>query len=150
MPQSFAAVDLHIIFSTKGRDPSLPAELIPRLRQYMASTLEGMKCQLRNANGVPDHIHLLVSMGREVTIAELVGTVKSSSSRWIHDTFPELRSFGWQAGYGVFAVSPSKLKAVRTYIDRQAEHHHEKTFQDEFREFLIAHGKEWDERYVWD
>ena len=150
MPQSFAAVDLHIVFSTKSREPSLPLDRIPRLREYMAGTLQTLKCRLLNANGMPDHLHLLVSMGREVSLAELIGTVKSSSSRWVHDTFDDSRGFGWQAGYGVFGVSPSKLRAVHQYIDRQQEHHRTITFQEEFLEFLRRHNQVWDERYVWE
>jgi putative transposase len=150
MPQSLAAVYLHIVFSTKSREPALSPELLPRLRQYMAGTLSPLKCKLLNANGMPDHLHLLVSFGREVTIAGLVGTVKSSSSRWLHDTFPHLRQFAWQAGYGVFAVTHPGLPATNAYIDGQQDHHRGQTFQDEFRELLTAHGEGWDERYVWD
>jgi putative transposase len=150
VPQSFATVPLHIIFSTKGREPLLPMELVPRLREYISGMLPDFKCRLQNLNGMPDHVHLLVSLGREITLADLLRRVKAGSSRWIHDTFPELRHFGWQEGYGVFAVSPSQLAKVNRYIDRQPEHHRTRTFQEEFREFLKAHGEEWDERYVWD
>lgn len=150
MPQSFAAVPLHVIFSTKRREPTLPPELLPRLREYVAGIVTEFDCRLLNANGVPDHLHLLVSLGRTITIADLVRRVKAGTSRWLHDTFPDLRHFGWQEGYGAFAVSPSQLKRVNAYIDRQPEHHRTVTFQDEFRVFLTKHGQEWDERYVWD
>jgi hypothetical protein len=76
--------------------------------------------------------------------------VKANSSRWVHDTFPDRSGFAWQAGYGAFAVSISMVDRVRGYIANQGEHHRRRTFQDEFREFLKAHGIEWDERYVWD
>lgn len=150
MPQSFAAVPLHIVFSNKGREPLLPPELVSRLRAYMTNILGELGCALLNANGVPDHVHLLASLGRTITIADLVKKVKAGSSRWVHDTFPELRHFGWQAGYGAFAVSPVLLPTVSDYIDRQPEHHRTQSFQDEFRAFLTEHGQTWDERYVWD
>ena len=72
MPQSFAAVPLHIVFSTKGREPVIPPDLIPRLREYMAGILGELGCPLLNANGVPDHVHLLASLGRTISIADLV------------------------------------------------------------------------------
>ncbi len=150
MPQSFAAVPLHIVFSTKGREPMLPPHLVPRLRAYMTNIMVEFDCALLNANGVPDHVHLLASLGRTICIADLVKKVKAGSSRWIHDTFPELRHFNWQAGYGAFAVSPVLLKTVNEYIDRQPEHHQTQSFQDEFRGLLKEHEKSWDERYVWD
>ena len=66
--------------------------------------------------GMPDHVHLLVSLGRESSLADFVRQVKSSSSRWIHDTIPELRGFAWQAGYAAFAVSYSHVETVKRYI----------------------------------
>src|SRR5687767_3842947 len=99
---------------------------------------------------MPDHVHLLVSMGRETCVADLVRLVKSNSSKWLHDTQPDLAHFAWQAGYGAFSVSHSQLEVVRHYIENQAEHHRQTTFQDEYRTFLRKHGIEWDERFVWD
>jgi putative transposase len=149
MPQSFASLHLHIVFSTKNREPFLTPELVERLYPYMGGILREMKAPLLQAGGIEDHIHLLVSLGRENAVADLVRVLKSNSSRWIHETFPE-RSFAWQTGYGAFAVSYSNLDVVRAYIRNQAEHHRSRSFQDEYRDLLRKHGIEWDERYVWD
>ena len=100
--------------------------------------------------GMPDHVHLLVSLGRQACIADLVRDVKANSSRWVHGTFPDRSAFAWQAGYGAFAVSITVVGQVRGYIEHQADHHRARTFQDEFRDFLRAHEIGWDERYVWD
>ena len=63
---------------------------------------------------------------------------------------PPIRDFHWQAGYGAFSVSQTKLKVVRRYIRNQPEHHQVETFQDELRRWLREYGIEFDERYVWD
>jgi REP element-mobilizing transposase RayT len=136
MPQSFAAVYLHVVFSTKNRDPWLTPELAPRDHEYVGEVVRGCGCRLLIAGGMPDHIHLLVSLGREVTISGLVREVKSASSRWVHDTFADRRGFAWQAGYGAFSVSPSRLETVTRHITNQEEHHRDRTFQDEFRAML--------------
>ena len=99
---------------------------------------------------MPDHVHLLVSAGREVAIASLVRDLKAGSSRWVHDTYPDRPGFAWQTGYAAFAVSVSLVGRVTRYIETQAEHHKTITFQDEYREFLRKHILTWDERYVWD
>jgi REP element-mobilizing transposase RayT len=104
---------------------------------------------LRAAGGMPDHVHLLVSLGRTLSIADLIRIVKSNSSGWIHDEL-QIRDFAWQVGYGAFAVSFSNLEQVKTYIANQEEHHRRMSFQDEFREFLRRHELKWDERYLWD
>jgi putative transposase len=150
MPQSFAAVHLHIVFSTKHRESHITPELSPRLHEYLGGTVRGTGSILLTSGGMPDHVHLLIGLGREVTIADLVRTAKAGSSRWVHETFPDHPGFAWQAGYGAFAVSHDRLPAVRGYIANQAEHHRVKSFQEEYREFLRVHGIEWDERYVWD
>jgi REP element-mobilizing transposase RayT len=102
------------------------------------------------AGRMPDHVHLLVSLCRQISIADTLRIVKSSSSRWVHETFPPLSGFTWQAGYGAFAVSYSHLDRVKEYLSRQAEHHRRISFQEEFIAFLQRHGIEYDERYLWD
>jgi REP element-mobilizing transposase RayT len=101
------------------------------------------------AGGMPDHVHLLVSLGRTLSVADAVRLIKSNSSGWTHEEL-RLPDFQWQTGYGAFAVSYSNIDPVKAYIANQAEHHRTRTFQDEFRAFLRRHHLEWDERYVWD
>jgi REP element-mobilizing transposase RayT len=150
MPQSFGALYFHVIFSTKNRLPLINTEIQPRLHEYIGGILSHRKCTLLSADGVADHIHLLVSLSRESCIADTVRDVKSLSSGWIHDTFARSHDFAWQAGYAAFSVSHSNLDVVRAYLATQAEHHRGKTFQEEYLEFLKRHDMEYDERYIWD
>jgi putative transposase len=150
MPQSLAALYAHLVFSTKNRDPWLTDDLCPRLYPFLGGILRERKCVLLEVGGMPDHLHALVSLSREMAVAPLIRDMKSISSSWIHSEFPTRGGFGWQAGYGAFSVSESNLEAVRQYIQNQAEHHRQRTFQDEFRWLLRKHRIAWDERYVWD
>lgn len=149
MPQSFASLHCHIVFSTKNRQPLITRELQPRLFEYIGGILRNSSSPLIAAGGMPDHVHLLISLGRTLAVADAVRLIKSNSSTWIHDEL-RMREFQWQTGYGAFAVSYSNIDAVKEYIANQEEHHRVRTFQDEFREILRRHGLEWDERYVWD
>lgn len=150
MPQSLASVYLHIVFSTKNRASLISPEMALRLYQYLAATALGNETKLLDIGGMPDHVHLLLSFGRETTLADAVKTLKGSSSRWVNDTFKGGPHFAWQAGYGAFSLGYPELAAVKSYIANQAEHHRDTTFQDELRTLLTRHGKTWDERYVWD
>jgi REP element-mobilizing transposase RayT len=150
MPQSFACLHHHLIFSTRQREPTLDAELLPRLFQYIGGVLRGEGCVLVAAGGMPDHVHLLASLSREISVAEALRRIKANSSKWIHETEPQRTGFAWQAGYGAFAVSYSHLEQVKAYLARQAEHHRTMTFQEEFRAFLERHQIAFDERYLWD
>jgi REP element-mobilizing transposase RayT len=150
MPQSLVSLHVHIIFSTKERAPLIAPALQPRLYEYIGGILRADKNSLIAAGGISDHVHLLVSLGRESSIADTVRIVKSNCSKWIHESFRDLEAFAWQAGYGAFAVSFSNLGQVKRYIAEQEDHHRKRTFQEEYREFLRRHEIEFDERYVWD
>ena len=150
MPQSFVCLHCHIVFSTKNRKTWITPELAPRLFDYIGGTIRGVGGSLVFAGGMPDHTHLLVSLGKTHSAAQLVRDIKSNSSGWIHKTFPSLANFGWQTGYAAFAVSHSNLDEVKRYIGNQPEHHRVRTFKEEFLAFLKKHGLEYDERYVWD
>ena len=99
--------------------------------------------------GVEDHVHLLLSLPADRPICDCVRLLKGTSSKWVNDEiFPD-RRFAWQSGYGAFAIAPSLLKATVAYIERQEEHHRERTFQEEYRDFLKRQGIVGDERYMW-
>ena len=151
MPQSLAQVLVHLIFSTKHRQPFLQSkESREAMNAYIIGILANLKCPSLIVNCVEDHVHILFSLSRNLAIADVVEEVKKSSSGWIKTQDPSCRDFFWQSGYAVFSVSPSNAPRVTLYIENQEEHHKQISFQDELREFFKKHGVEFDERYVWD
>lgn len=100
--------------------------------------------------GVEDHVHILLGASPTIAPANAVQLIKGGSSKWIHDTFPSLRTFAWQDGYGAFTVSKSNFPDVTAYIQDQREHHQTTTFQDEFVSLLRRHEIEYEEKYQWD
>ena len=150
MPQSFASLHYHLIFSTKNRAPLLSDDVSDPLYAYIGGILRAENGALAAAGGMPDHIHLLVSLGRESSLSDILRQIKGSSSRWVHETFPSRRGFAWQSGYAAFAVSYSLVHRVKHYIATQADHHRTVTFQEEFLAFLRRHEIEFDARYLWD
>jgi len=100
--------------------------------------------------GVSDHVHVVTTLPRTLSQAELIEQIKKPSSKWIKAFGARYRGFSWQRGYAAFSVSPSHLEAVLQYVQRQEEHHRNHTFQDEYRELLRRHNIEFDEQYVWD
>ena len=100
--------------------------------------------------GVADHIHILLSLPSTVALAKALQLIKGGSSKWVHDTFPEHRLFGWQVKYGAFSVSVSQLDKTVQYIKNQAEHHRKMTFKEEFVALLKKHRIAYDERYLWE
>jgi REP element-mobilizing transposase RayT len=149
MPQSFASLHCHLVFSTKHRQPYIDAELQPRLFKYIGGIARNNNCPLIAAGGIPDHVHLLISLPRTLSVSDAVRVIKTNSSSWLHDELGH-REFEWQTGYGAFAVSYSNIEQVRTYLANQSNHHRQQSFQEEFRELLRRHNLTWDERYIWD
>ena len=150
MPQSLSSILIHLVFSTKNREPFLTPEIDAELYPYMATILKALKSPALIINGTSDHVHTLLSLSRVVTIADLVEEVKTESSKWIKTKGKELRNFYWQSGYGAFSIGQSQAPTLRRYIAQQKEHHRRVTFQDEYRKFLKVYEVDYDERYVWD
>jgi len=101
-------------------------------------------------NGTADHIHILSLLSRRFSIMDVVKKSKTETSKWLKRKSPEIKDFRWQAGYGIFSVSESRLKPAKLYITNQEEHHKRISFQEEFKELCRLHGLPIDERYVWD
>lgn len=114
MPQSLSNVLLHIVFSTKNRQPFLRD---PKVRDvmtgYLVGTLRNIQCPSLIVGVVEDHVHILCNLHRTVTMAKLVEEVKTSSSARIKEEGPRLQDFHWQNGYGAFSVSQSNVDPVK-------------------------------------
>jgi len=150
MPQSLSKVILHIVFSTKDREPWLNSGVRPRMHAYLATVSRGLGGELVRVGGVADHVHIITTLPRTLSQAQLVEQIKKTSSKWIKSIDASHRGFSWQRGYAAFSVSPSQLEALLQYAETQKEHHRAHTFQEEYRELLRRHGIDFDERYVWD
>lgn len=150
MPQSLSSILIHLIFSTKNREPFLTPEIDAELYPYLASIFKANKSPALIINGTSDHLHSLFSLSRVVTIADVVEEIKTESSKWIKTKGREFQNFHWQSGYGAFSIGQSQVAAVKRYIRRQKEHHNRVSFQDEYRKFLKVYEVEYDERFVWD
>ena len=150
MPQSLARLHIHLIFSTRHRQPLIADEIRDSLHRYMAVVLRDLGYPATIINSTVDHVHILCDLARIVSVAQLVEHVKTASSKWMKTQGDRWATFAWQAGYAAFAVSESGVDAVRAYIADQAEHHRKRTFNEEYRAFLERHNVPFDERYVWD
>jgi REP element-mobilizing transposase RayT len=150
MSQSLVKNILHLIFSTKNRQPLLTVPIRPDLHSYLGGILREWDSPAIQINSVADHIHILFCLSKNHALKKIVEEVKKGSSKWIKGKGQEFAAFFWQAGYGAFSVSQSNVSSVKRYINNQEAHHKKVGFQDEFRAFLARYEIEYDERYVWD
>lgn len=152
MSQSLSQLWVHIIFSTKKRYPFLTdVSVREQLYTFMNGTCSKLNCPLIAVGGIEDHVHLLVGLHKNISVAFLVEKLKKTSSKWIKTLAHNgLNKFYWQNGYGAFSVSQSSLDAVKKYVNNQEKHHQHQNFQDELRRFLTRYNVNFKEEYVWD
>src|SRR5256885_9191341 len=147
---SYVSSHLHCVFSTKERRPIITPALRERLWPFLGGIARENKMKAIEVGGMPDHVHILLSLPSTVSIAKGMQLIKGGSSKWVHDTFPEQRLFSWQVKYGAFGVSQSLLDNIVEYIRNQEKHHRKMTFQEEFVALLKKHKIAHDDRYLWE
>jgi putative transposase len=151
MSQSLTQIYLHIVFSTKHREPFLAAKpLREQTHAYLAGICTNLESPALLVGGVADHVHLLCRLSKNLAVAVFLRELKRESSKWVKTQSSDLAHFHWQGGYGAFSISPAHVELVKGYIANQEEHHQRETFQDEFRRLCRKYGVAIDERYVWD
>ena len=149
MGQSYTCLYYHVIFSTRNRAPQITDDLRRRLYDYLGGIIARENGRLMAAGGAADHVHLLLSLGAPASVADVLRVMKTNSSKWIHETFPDKSQFAWQAGYAAFSVSHSNIERIKGYIADQEAHHRRTTFQEEYVAFLKRHGVSYEEKYLW-
>ena len=149
MSQTLVSLMAHVIFSTKNREPFITPEVEPELFAYIGGILNNHESRLLTAGATADHVHLLISQSKNVSLSALMKDVKKDSSAWIKTKGSAFRNFHWQDGYGAFSIGRSEIPELKKYIASQKEHHRKRTFKEELIQFLDEYGVAYDERYLW-
>ena len=148
MAQSLAQVYIHLVFHTKYSSVTIREEDLPELFAYIDGIIVNKNAMVIQIGGVPNHIHILCTLPRTISMADFVEDIKKCSSKWIKTIAPYYSQFAWQGGYAVFSVSASVVEKVKAYVQNQKEHHRKKTFQEEYEAFLKAYNIEYNPEYV--
>ena len=150
MGQSLVRNYIHIVFSTKDRQPFIHPPIETELHDYLGGICNKLECTPIRIGGYSDHVHILCILSKKIALIKLLEEIKSHSSKWMKTKDEDLKNFYWQDGYGAFSVNPSEIETVKRYVEDQHEHHRTKTFQEEYIAFLKKYQIAYDERYVWD
>jgi putative transposase len=148
MANTYTQIHLQLVFAVQYRASLIHESWKSELYKYMTGIVQNHKHKLIIVNGMPDHVHMLIGMRPTQSLSELMQDIKGSSSTWINERRLTQGRFQWQEGYGAFSYSKKELHVIIDYIKNQEEHHHKKTFLEEYRnlleEFEVAH----DEKYI--
>jgi REP element-mobilizing transposase RayT len=151
MPHSLSAVYIHLVFSTKNREPTFRDKQVRQeIHAYLGGVSKQLGCPPLLVGGAEDHVHILARFGRTITQATWVKELKRVSNEWMQRKGRQFWGFHWQEGYSDFSVSHSNLDRVQAYIARQEQHHSKRGFQEELRALLRKHEIPYDEKHLWD
>jgi len=148
MSQSYVKFFAHIVFHTKYSQDLIREDLEDELYSYIGGTLKSYNSLPVRIGGTPDHVHVLCTLPKTMSLADLTEEIKKSSSKWIKTKGLSYSNFYWQSGYGGFSVGWSQVETVKNYISNQKAHHKKVTFLEEYKELLDENGVEYDDRYL--
>jgi REP element-mobilizing transposase RayT len=150
MAGTYTKLIYHIVFSTKNRQTFISATIEEELYKYIGGIIRGIGGVCLEIISTEDHVHILAVLPPRVAVSDALRDIKANSSKWVHETKPDLWRFGWQDGFSAFSVSKSQVEPVRKYIVEQKVHHKQRDFKTELLGLLDKHEIESDERYIWD
>ena len=148
MANTYTKLNIHIVFHVKSTEITIRQKDLGQVFAYIGGIIQNVGGYPITVGGITNHIHILATMPKTMSVSEFVQKIKANSSKWIKTIDEYYEDFAWQEGYGAFCVSPSLLKKTIRYIETQEQHHHEVSVRDEFIQFLKKNGIEFDERYL--
>ena len=148
MANTYTKLNIHIVFHVKSTGITIRQKDLGQVFAYIGGIIRNVGGYPITVGGITNHIHILATMPKTLSVSEFVQKIKANSSKWIKTIDEYYEDFAWQEGYGAFCVSPSLLKKTIRYIETQEQHHHEVSVRDEFIQFLKENGIEFDERYL--
>ena len=140
MLHSFTKIYIHLIWSTKAREPLLMKDVRQVMQEHIVKYSASKEITIECMNVQVDHVHVLISLSSDQKVDDIVKLIKGESSHWINSENLIRPKFGWQRGYGAFSISSSHVEAVKGYIMNQDEHHRKKSYGEEFRTILRKYG----------
>jgi len=150
MANTYTQINIHAIFSVKGRENILPKKYNEELFRYISGILNNNKQYSLAVNGYRDHVHLFFEIHPTICLSDIIRIVKANSSKWVNENRWIKGKFAWQEGYGAFSHSRTQRNDVIKYIINQEEHHRKRTFKEEYLDLLDKFKIDFDENYVFE
>jgi len=147
MAHSLSKLLIHLVFSTKMREDSIPDELLGELHGYVAGIAERQQSLVYRVGGTTNHVHVACTLARTQSVSSLAKELKARSSSWLKSRDVRCSGFGWQQGFAAFSLGQSQLPALLHYVENQAIHH---GFKEELIELLNLYEVSFDETRLWN
>jgi REP element-mobilizing transposase RayT len=150
MANTYSQINIHCVFSVKGRENLITKPFRDDLHKYMSGILRNDNAFPLAVGGWQDHVHVFFELHPDTKVSDLMRMLKATSSKWINDNARVQGQFRWQEGYSAFSYSRSQRDNVIKYIMNQEEHHKTKTFREEYLDLLNKFEIEYKDKYVFE
>lgn len=150
MAYTYSQINIHAVFTVKGRENLLSPAFRSRLFEYISGTMKGIGLFPLAVNGTADHVHIFFELPPNISVSKALQEIKSNSSRWINNEKLVSGKFQWQNGFGAFANSRSQRTRVINYIINQEIHHSKSSFRDEYVDLLNKYNIDFNQNRLFD
>jgi len=150
MSKEYISCLMHVVFGTHGQRNYLTADVRSQLSVYLSAVSKSKGMKLVALGGTENHIHVLLALPSKLSVESAILPLKQSSTTWIRQKFETLRSFSWATGFAAFSISRSQLDSTLLYIQNQEQYHWKKSFQEEYKDFLLYHHLPFTEASLFD
>jgi putative transposase len=133
---AYVKIMIHAVWGTKIRELYLAKEIRHQVISHIKQNTRSKEIFIDRLNGYNDHLHCLMWLNADMSIAKAMHLIKGESAFWINKHKITKCRFEWADEYFAVSVSESMLDKVRIYIDTQEEHHKKVTFTEEYEEFI--------------
>ena len=148
MANTYTQIYIMVVFGVHGRQNLIRNEIESEIYKYITGIIQNKEQEMLQINGMPDHIHILITLKPNCSLSDLIRDIKSNSSKFINEKKMFLGKFHWQSGFGAFSYSHSQIDDVINYIKNQKDHHKKISFKEEYKQLLESFGIDYDERYI--
>lgn len=132
----FVKIWIHVVWGTKNRFPYLTHGIKENVIKHIKENARSKEIFIDCINGHTEHLHCLIALNADMSIAKVMQLIKGESAFWINKNQITNSRFEWADEYFAVSVSESMIDKVRVYINNQEEHHRKSTFTDEYESFV--------------
>ena len=150
MADTYLSLRVHLVWATKNRRPWLDPEWRSRLFACALAVVARRGGKLLCAGGSGITSISISSRPARWPSPSLVTSIKTTTCKWIHETFAHRRDFRWQHGYGAFSVTPSTTATSATTSATRRSITGNERFTNEYTSLLLRHGVIFDPAHVTD
>ncbi|MEK6799250.1 MAG: IS200/IS605 family transposase [Planctomycetota bacterium] len=149
MAQTLTRLLIHVVFSTKDRRNLITPPIEPELHAYLGGICTNHETPALAIGGIENHVHLLISLSKNIALSDFLMMLKKDSSVWIKTKGRSFSDFHWQDGYGGFSIGESQVGTLTKYIHGQEERHKTISFEEELVTLAKRYGVAFDPRFLW-